>query len=53
MDHTKEGVTSVKVHHAPGGGSSFSLAWDTEPAKPLRPKNTPYQPPANSSALGN
>ena len=24
----KDGVTSVKVHHAPGGGSSFSLGHD-------------------------
>ena len=29
MDYTKEGTTSVRVHHAPGGKSSFSLAWDT------------------------
>ena len=27
MDHQKN-VPSVKVHHAPGGTSSFSLAWD-------------------------
>ena len=45
MDYTREGVTSVKVHNAPGGKSSFSLAWDTEPTKPLKPKNTPVQVP--------
>ena len=36
MDFTKEGTTSVKVHHAPGGRSNFSLAWDTEPVKPTK-----------------
>jgi len=41
MDFTKEGTTSVKVHHAPGGKSSFSLAWDTEPSKPTNPKHVP------------
>jgi len=29
----QDGSTSVKVHHAPGGKSSFSLSWDTEPIK--------------------
>lgn len=38
MDFTKEGTTSVKVHHAPGGKSTFSLAWDTEPVKPKQVK---------------
>lgn len=35
MDFSKhgQGTTSVKVHHAPGGKSNFSLGWD-EPAKP-------------------
>ncbi len=34
MDFSKQnGTTSVKVHHAPGGQSSFSLAWDSEPQK--------------------
>ena len=23
-----DGTTSVKVHHAPGGKSNFSLSWD-------------------------
>jgi hypothetical protein len=34
MDFSKhtQGTTSVKVHHAPGGQSSFSLAWDAPPA---------------------
>jgi len=34
MDFSKhnQGTTSVKVHHAPGGKSNFSLAWgDSEP----------------------
>ena len=47
MDYTKEGTTSVKVHHAPGGKSSFSLAWDTQPAKPskqTKPSNPISQP---------
>jgi hypothetical protein len=34
MDFSKhtQGTTSVKVHHAPGGRSNFSLAWDAPPA---------------------
>ena len=45
MDFSKHGngTTSVKVHHAPGGQSSFSLAWG-EPApvsKPRAPVNNP------------
>jgi hypothetical protein len=41
MDFSKhtDGTTSVKVHHAPGGKSNFSLAWD-EP-KPVAPKTNP------------
>lgn len=32
MDFSKQdGTPSVKLHHAPGGKSSFSLAWDAEP----------------------
>ncbi|CAM6005430.1 unnamed protein product [Sphagnum balticum] len=33
MDFSKhtQGTTSVKVHHAPGGKSNFSLAWETGP----------------------
>ncbi len=27
----QDGTPSTKVHHAPGGKSSFSLAWDAEP----------------------
>lgn len=36
MDFSKhnQGTTSVKVHHAPGGRSNFSLAWDDGPTKP-------------------
>lgn len=35
MDFSKhsQGTTSVKVHHAPGGQSNFSLGW-SEPQKP-------------------
>jgi len=31
MEQSKhsEGITSVKVHHQPGGASSFSIAHDT------------------------
>lgn len=32
MDFSKPETTSVKVHHAPGGKSNFSLGWD-EPEK--------------------
>lgn len=45
MDFTKDNSTSVKVRHAPGGKSSFSLAWDTEPVKPTKFKPTPTQQP--------
>lgn len=32
MDFSKQnGTPSVKLHQAPGGKSSFSLAWDAEP----------------------
>jgi hypothetical protein len=45
MDFSKhtDGTTSVKVHHAPGGKSNFSLGWDEAPKAP---KSTPVQPPA-------
>ena len=38
MDFSKhnQGTTSVKVHHAPGGRSNFSLAWDEGPTKPTK-----------------
>lgn len=39
----QDGTTSVKVHHAPGGKSNFSLAWDTEPQQPKVNKNQPAQ----------
>lgn len=41
MDFSKQvqGTTSVKVHHAPGGKSNFSLAWD----EPQKPANQPQQ----------
>lgn len=40
MEFSKQdqGVTSVKVNHAPGGKSSFSLAWD----EPTKPTNQPH-----------
>jgi hypothetical protein len=42
MDFSKhtQGTTSVKVHHAPGGRSNFSLAWDQPPTAPTK-KPTP------------
>lgn len=43
MDYSKEGKTSVKVHHGPGGQSNFSLSWDSEPTHPVKPKQTPLQ----------
>jgi len=47
MDFSKHsnGTTSVKVHHAPGGKSNFSLAWDTttQPNKPTQQPIT-HQP---------
>lgn len=47
MDFSKQdGTTSVKVHHAPGGKSSFSLAWDAEPQQnvgKVKPTYTPQQ----------
>lgn len=34
MDFAKNnGTTSVKVHHAPGGKSNFSLSWDADLTK--------------------
>ena len=35
MDFSKhgQGTTSVKVHHAPGGKSNFSLGWEEPPAQ--------------------
>jgi hypothetical protein len=36
MDYRKD-QPSVKLHHAPGGASSFSLGWDAEP-KQAAPK---------------
>jgi hypothetical protein len=41
MDFSKHstGTTSVKVHHAPGGKSNFSLAWDEpQPQQKNAPK---------------
>lgn len=49
MDFSKhtQGTTSVKVHHAPGGKSNFSLAWDEGPTKPTttaKRSNNPVVP---------
>ena len=47
MDFSKhtDGTTSVKVHHAPGGSSNFSLGWDAEP-KAAPKKANPQAPPS-------
>ena len=47
MDFSKHGenTTSVKVHHAPGGRSNFSLAWgEPEPVKRQAPTVSPVVP---------
>ena len=43
MDFSKhgDGTTSVKVHHAPGGKSNFSLAWDNGPQQQPVKKTQP------------
>lgn len=42
MDFSKQdGTSSIKLHHAPGGKSNFSLAWDTEPQKNVAQSNKP------------
>lgn len=40
MDFSKhsQGTTSVKVHHAPGGKSNFSIGWDV-PAPSTKTNN--------------
>jgi hypothetical protein len=40
MEFSKHGngTTSVKVHHAPGGQSNFSLAWDDGNKQPVNQK---------------
>lgn len=47
MDFAKNnGTTSVKVHHAPGGKSNFSLSWDAEPQQvvgKIKPTCVPQQ----------
>jgi hypothetical protein len=48
MDHSKQdGTTSVKVHHAPGGKSSFSLAWDAEPQQVVGKSKPTYNQQQN------
>lgn len=37
MEHRRD-HPSVKLHHAPGGNSNFSLGWGNE-EKPQQPKN--------------
>ena len=56
MEYSKHGngTTSVKVHHAPGGQSNFSLGWGPEPTKPQnKPAVTPIasQPPPQQQPL--
>ena len=50
MDFSKhtQGTTSVKVHHAPGGQSNFSLGW-SEPQKPNN--NTQAQQPKKEQEI--
>lgn len=38
MDFSKhtDGTTSVKVHHAPGGKSNFSIGWDGQNEAPKK-----------------
>ena len=47
----QDGTPSVKVHHAPGGKSNFSLSWDeptTAPKKaPVQPASQQQQQPAS------
>ncbi len=53
MDFSKhnQGTTSVKVHHAPGGKSNFSLAWgDSEPTN-QKPK-TNFQKKEQTEVTG-
>ena len=47
MEHSKhgDGTTSVKVHHAPGGKSNFSLGWE-EPKYQQKPTVAPVAPQA-------
>lgn len=42
MDFSKhsQGTTSVKVHHAPGGKSNFSLSWDNPAPTNTKPTST-------------
>lgn len=47
--HT-EGTTSVKVHHAPGGKSNFSLAWNDGPV-PSTSKPTKTPPPQAQNSI--
>jgi hypothetical protein len=50
MDFAKQdGTPSVKLHHAPGGKSNFSLAWDPEPQKNFgQEKKQPVKPQSNN-----
>jgi hypothetical protein len=45
MNFSKQGTTSVKVHHAPGGQSSFSLGWDQPVKQVSKPVLQPAQQP--------
>lgn len=52
MDFSKhsQGTTSVKVHHAPGGKSSFSIGWDV-PTPPTKTTNYVARNPIVSQPL--
>ncbi len=51
MDFSKhtQGTTSVKVHHAPGGKSNFSLGWDV----PTTNNKTNSNPPPTNNPTNN
>lgn len=52
MEFSKHGsgTTSVKVHHAPGGQSNFSLAWG-EPAPAVNKPRAPVTNPVSQAPL--
>jgi len=47
MDFSKHtaGTTSVKVHHAPGGQSNFSIGWDVPEKAPQKNNTQAVQQP--------
>ena len=48
-----DGTTSVKVHHAPGGKSNFSLSWDAEPQQPVKKQQPVVNQPVQSHTAQN